>query len=103
MPLKVKEWLENKNAQFEVVSSTCVFLLEQKQNVCPNYKYKAYGYLDGMTIELIHFSEDKIHVEYVCYHPDGKSVHHGDIVEADRIDVRGEVSMYIYPQEDTRG
>jgi len=103
MTLKVKDWLENKNAQFEVVSSTCVFLLEQKQNVCPNYKYKAYGYLDGMTIELIHFSEDKIHVEYVVYHTDGKSVHHGGIIEANRIEVSGEDSMYICPEPDCAG
>jgi hypothetical protein len=103
MPLKVKEWLENKNAQFEVVSSTCVFLIKKKQVVAPLSCYKAYGYLDGYTIELIHFNEDKIHVEYVCYHPDGKSVHHGDIVEADRIEVMGQDSLYICPQEATRG
>ena len=103
MTLKVKDWLENKNAQFEIVSSTCVFLLIQRQNICPNYRYKADGYLDGFTIEFIHFNNDKIHVEYVCYHPDGKSVHHGEIIEAERIQLIGEDSVYIFPVPDCAG
>ena len=100
---KIKDWLENKNAQFEVISSTCVFLLEQRQNVCPNYKYKADGYLDGYTIEFFYFNEDKIHVEYICYHPDGKSINHREIIEANRIKLIGENSVYIFSIPDYSG
>lgn len=103
MTLKVKDWLENKNAQFEVISLICVFLLKQKQNICPTYRYKAAGYLDGYTIEFFNFNDDKIHVEYVCYHPDGKTVHHGDIIEAERIQLIGEDSVYIFPPAPTAG
>ena len=100
MALKVKDWIEIiKNAQFEIVSSTTVFLLKRKQVVAHLFKYKADGYLEGFTIELLHFNDDKIHVEYVCYYPDGKSVHHGGIIEANRIEVRGENYIYIWPEE----